>query len=203
MIRSACRAGPLLLAAIVGLALTATGCKKKPQPDDVPEPAEGWQRFTAAGVRIDIPEDWTLSQYDARAAVGPPTTEVTITPPEGAARVQLSILHLYIRDKTDDELLELFSLAYTALYREGVRTLMEIDTQAGKANGMELDVPVSPMSDGQKHRFWIVRIVGRTVQVHETLPYTTPPEVAALCTKVVQSIGKAADYMPGETIPQP
>lgn len=203
MTRAVHRIGALLLAAIVAAALAGAGCKKKPQRDEVPQPAEGWQRFTAAGVRIDIPEDWTLSQYDARAAMGPPTTEVAITPPESQARVQLSIIHLYIRDKTDDELLELFSLAYTALYREGVRTLMEIDTQAGKANGMELDVPVSPMSDGQKHRFWIVRIVGRTVQVHETLPYTTPPEVAALCTKVVQSIGKAADYLPGETIPRP
>jgi hypothetical protein len=187
--------------ALIGLALAVlaqAGCKKKPLLDEVPDPAPGWVRYSAAGVRMDIPEEWSLTFYDSQAALGPPSTEVTIKPPDSRAMVQLTIIHLYMRDKTDDQLLDLYSLAYTALYRNGVQSLLEIDTQAGMASGMQLDVAAGPTSDGEKHRFWIVRLVGRTIQVHETLPYDTPSEIEGLCSQVVMAIGKSPEYMPGQ-----
>jgi len=186
---------PWLLLAL----LLPAGCKKMPTADDVPPPAAGTSRVDVSGVRVDIPNDWEYSQSEHSVLMGPSQTELKIFTDVASAKVEMTILKYSAPDE-DEDLLETYSLRYTALHRGNDMVPMEIDTQAGTAIGGELDVMPGPLSGGGAlHRFWIVQSKARTVMVHEELPRGEAGlDVGKRTAGVVGSIGKSATFLPGE-----
>ena len=186
---------PWMIAAL----LLPLACNKKPAMDDVPPPAAGTTRIDTSGVRIDVPTEWEVTQAEHSVMLGPSQTEITIHTDVTDAKIEITIMKYRAPDQ-DDDLLETFSLMYTALHRGNDMEPMEIDTQAGTAIGGQLDVLPGPLSGGGAlHRFWIIHPQARTVMVHEELPRgEAGVAVGKRTAAVVGSVGKSAGFMPGE-----